>query len=221
MKHTRIICLGIAAALAGCATAPPSPLTLADARALRVESVNVVVDPTASISWANAENEFVNQKRAKNELPKPSEITTGSIGLQDPNAKDSAVDTVLIKSPEGQAYVKDKVIKRLSGALDEQVKASLNGGNRPAKLEVTVHSFIIPSAAQRVIVGGQPVINASVILRDSETGKVIAERPQMVSVAYAGNGWAGVLADQLFEDLDGRLVNGYAVQYKEWLMPKS
>ena len=42
----------------------------------------------------------------------------------------------------------------------------------------------------------------------------------MHAAAYAGAGWGGVLLDQLGDDLDVRVVNSYAEQYRDWLIPK-
>jgi hypothetical protein len=46
---------------------------------------------------------------------------------------------------------------------------------------------------------------------------VLASRPDFLVGVCAGNGWAGVLADQAFEDLDVRLTQNYAVAYLDWL----
>ena len=87
-----------------------------------------------------------------------------------------------------------------------------------SKLEVTVHAFSVPSAIQRVLVGGQPVLNASAVLKDATTGEVLVSRPNTMAMAMSGNGWAGVLVDQALSDLDVRLAESYAEQYRKWLL---
>lgn len=220
LKLYLALCLALSASVMGCASAPPSPLTLADANKIKIQSIKVAVAPDAAISWGSMEGEFVNQKRSKKELPKASHIETGSIGLQGRDPNDD-VNAELIKSPEGQEFLKAQVAKRLTGALENEFAANRNIGTRPAKLEVTVRNFFIPSAAQRVLIGGAPIIVASAVLRDAQSGAIIAERQNLGSAAFAGNGVAGVLADQFFSDLDVRVVNAYASQYKEWLFPKT
>ena len=37
-------------------------------------------------------------------------------------------------------------------------------------------------------------------------------------MAMSGNGWAGVLVDQALSDLDVRLAESYAEQYRKWLL---
>jgi hypothetical protein len=218
------IALALTAALAGCASGPPSPLSLADAKSLRLDTVNVTVAPDAVVSWNVAEEELYKQKQAQGVLPKPRLIETGSLGLTgDPNATDNAVVARLAKSPEGKAFVNQKISDRLGTAIEQTLRPELQSGDRPVKLEITVHEFAVPSAGQRLLVGawgGTPVIRASAMLKDSVTGQVLAERPNMTSAAFAGYGWVGVLADQLGDDLDVRLVNGYSNQYRDWLVPK-
>ena len=210
--------------LAGCATAPPSPFTAESGRTLRLDTVTVTVTvavaPDAQLMWGNAEQEFVNQKKAAGPLPKNKDIETGALGLQDSHSVDTAANAELIKSPEGQAYLRERVTKRLAGALDNKVKAQMNSGTRAVVLDVTVHSFVIPSAIQRVLIGGAPTISASAVLKDAKTGEVLAQRPNMLAAAFAGNGWGGVLVDQVMDDLDVRVVDNYAEQYRQWLIPQ-
>ncbi len=212
--------LAFAAALAGCASAPPSPLSLSETKSLRLDSVNVSVAPDAAVSWAGAEEDLYGQKQAAGLLQETKAIETGSVGLNgDPNAIKNSAIAELAKSPEGKAYINERIADRLGTALEQTLKPSLQMGSRAVKLEVTVHQFSIPTAAQRVIIGGMPVIKASAVLKDAATGAMLAQRPEMISAAYAGNGWAGVLADQFGDDLDVRLVNSYSAQYKDWLVP--
>lgn len=112
------------------ATAPASPLTADAAGSLRFDGVKVTMAPSASASWANAEQEYVN-------------------------------------------------------------------------------------------IGGVPIIEATAMLRDLSTGAVLADRKEMIAAAYAGSGWGGVLADQMMEDLDVRLVNSFVAQHGDWLLPKA
>jgi hypothetical protein len=208
--------------VSGCATAPPTPLTLASARSLKLEMVMVTVAPDAIISWANVEQEYLNSQRQAGTLPKPKITETGSIGLNaDPNAADSAAVAELMKTPEAQAHVRGRIAGGLKASLDKTLVPEFKDGDRPTRLEVSVKEFFIPSAAQRVLIGGLPVIVASAVLKDSRTGEVLAERKDMPAVGYAGGGWGGVLLDQLGDDLDVRVVGSYSAQFKDWLVPKA
>jgi hypothetical protein len=222
MSYSRIIVLGMASILAGCATAAPTPLTVASAKTLRLDSINVTVAPDAKIAWANVEHEYASKRSAEGSMPKRKISETGSIGLNaDPNAGDTAALTELMKTPEAQSYVRDRISSGLKTALEKSLMPELKSGNRSTRLDVTVTEFSIPSAIQRVIIGGAPVVVASAALKDAATGEVLAERKNMPAVGFAMNGWGGVLADQLGDDLDVRVVGSYSSQFKDWLVPKS
>ncbi len=209
------------AMLFACATIPPSPLTADAARTLRLENINVTVAPEAVVSWANAENEYVNAHRTAGGQMPPKKITETASIPGNPNAADEAVHTQLVGSEDGKAYVRDKISERVRTAIDQQVKPRMLAGNRPVNLDVTVHSFTVPSAVQRAVIGGVPVMSATAVLRDASTGEVIAERKEQIAAAAAGNGWLGTLVDQFSTDLDVRLANSYAEQYGNWLMPQT
>jgi hypothetical protein len=222
MRFIQSGCLGFIILLAGCATAPPSPLTVASAKTLKLDAINVTVAPDAQIAWANVEHEYASKRSAEGSMPKRKITETGSIGLNsDPNAGDTAALAELMKTPEAKAYVQDRISRGLKASLEKTLLPELKNGNRPTRLDVTVTQFSIPSAVQRVIIGGAPAIVASATLKDAATGEVLAERKDMAAIGFAMNGWAGVLADQLGDDLDVRVVGSYSSQFKDWLVPKS
>jgi hypothetical protein len=198
----------LVAALSGCASAPPSPLGKADVARLRLDQVTVAVAPDATVNWANAEDEFAKSKAATLSAAKQPVQETGSLAA--PGTPADSQYAALIASPEAKAYVRERVAGRVKAALEETVKPALNTGTQAVRLEVTVKSFVVPSAIQRVIVGGQPMVMASIELKDAATGAVLASRPDFLAVAYAGNGWGGVLVDQTLDDLDVRLARNAA-----------
>lgn len=203
--------------LAGCATGMPSPLSYDKIKSLRLNDVVVTVAPDASISWANAEHEYLTAHKASGAKPVKQD-TAVPASLTDATSADAAEASALAASPEGKAFVRDKAAARLKTALDAKLKPALQSGVRPVRLEVTVHAFVIPSALQRVALGGMPAMNASAVLKDAATGEVIAAQPQKNAYAIAGNGWGGVLLDQAFSDLDVRLAEAYADDYRRWLL---
>ncbi len=201
----------------GCASEIPSPLGADAIKSMRLTDVAVTVAPDAEISWGNAEHEYVTAHKASN--PKPSKqpvVETGSI--HDPVGADTSEANAIAATPEGKAFVRAKAASRVKDALDTGLKPALQSGTRPVKLEITVHAFSVPSAVQRVLVGGHPLLKASAVLKDATTGEVLVSRPNSVAVAMSGNGWAGVLVDQALSDLDVRLAESYAEQYRRWLL---
>lgn len=223
MRRALPLLLALMLVVQACATAPPSPLTADAARSLRLEGVKVTMAPNASVSWANAEQEYVNAQQAKTATAsgKKPITETGTTGVTDPSAATSSQYQELVQSAGGQSYIKSRVETRLSTALEGHLKPRMRVGSQAVQLDVTVHEFVVPSAIQRVVIGGVPIIKATAVLRDASTGAVLAERKEMIAAAYAGSGWGGVLADQMMEDLDVRLVNSFAAQYGDWLLPKA
>lgn len=215
----KIVLAAAAVLVAACALAPPSPLTLTSAQQLRLDQVVVTVSPDAHVSWGNAAHEFVVVQRNRGLAPQPTNQIAASV--HDPQSKEADADQALAATPEGKAFIHAKVSNRLKEALERSIKSRLQGGHRSTRLEVTVKSFAIPSAVERVMIGGRPFIVASAELKDAVTGEVLAKREDLAATAIAGNGWGGVLADQLFDDLDVRVVNSYAERYHAWLLPEA
>ena len=60
--------------------------------------------------------------------------------------------------------VKDYMAKQMGGALN---------GSRPVRIEVVVTQFIVPTGAQRLLIGGAYVITADVTLVDAKSGAVL------------------------------------------------
>ncbi len=217
MRVRMLSCLGLlAAGLAGCAEVPVSPLAKDAAAGLRLAQVEIKVADDATVLWGNAEHEYVVAQRAAPAARKAKPIETGSLG--DPANSDAAEATALANSAEGKAFVRAKVVERLKGAVGEAFKGRLEAGTRAVKLEVVVTGFFVPSAIQRVVLGGAPGLTARVVLRDAVTGAELAARDNFGANAYAGNGIGGVLIDQALEDLDVRLARNFAVDYRRWLL---
>lgn len=217
MRFLGLVCFGlVAAGLAGCAEVPASPLAKDAIAGMRLAQVEVKVADDATVLWGNAEHDYVVAHRSAPSARRAKPIETGALG--DPAASDAAEATALANSPEGKAFVRAKVTDRLKGALGEAFKGRLETGARPVKLEVVVTGFVVPSAIQRVVLGGVPGLTARVVLRDAATGAELASRANFGANVIAGNGIGGVLVDQAFEDLDVRLARSFAVSYRNWLL---
>lgn len=187
----RALLCAYSVALGGCATIH-NPLSLQDIAALRIVAVSVSFKPDVEISWAAAEQEFVdraNAERARN--PKTRHKVKMHDGVGDPAAEEHRR---LIGSPEGKSFVQNKVAALIGDRLKRDIIPQLNG-SREARLEVMVHGFVIPHAVQRAVLGGVPLLMAVTTLRDARTGAELAKLDQGAG-APAGQGILGVLVDQ-------------------------
>lgn len=197
--------------LAGCATVS-NTLSLTEVKSLRIESIEVNYLTEDAIWWGAAEREYAEKAKAQPAAASGPARKSSKVEVED------SVDAHarLVNSPEGKAYVKNK----LSALITERIKRALGtelNGNRPVKLTVNVVSFVIPSAAQRVVLGGTPILGAVTILKDARTGAELGKMNRNAA-AYAGNGVVGVLVDQGFSDLEDRLLDAYAAQVRDWLL---
>lgn len=205
----RLLIAGAMMVLAGCATSTNS-LSLNEVKGLKLESVEVVYAETSNIWWGNAEREYAAQAEKSGAAEaKPK----GKLAEPEDSA---ALHDRLVNSPEAKAYIKAK----LTRAITENV-ASVGSelkGQRPVKIVVTVHGLHIPSAAQRVVIGGNPTLFAITTLKDAKTGAELGKLDR-ISAAPAGQGLIGVLVDQGFDDLDQRVLAVYREQVRQWLIP--
>lgn len=184
---------------------------------LRLDQIVVTVAPDAVISWANAENEFVNKKKAEpGYKPKHAGSVPGAVTSQGAAPDEDTAE--ILASPEAKAYVEERATSRVQEALATALKPKMQGGSRAARLEVTLVIFDIPSALRRMLVGGHPGIKSFVEMKDVATGGVIIPRQEFAAFAISGNGWGGVLVEQALEDLDIRVTRNFAENYRDWLL---
>jgi len=205
-----LACIVLAGLLAGCATSVNS-LTKAELSTIRIESVDVRFKPDAHIWWGAAEREYADKGGA---VPVSAAATSvGPASESDGEGTDAYRERV--NSPEAKAYVRDKLASTIESRLRQAVLPKFQGV-RAVRLEVEVHSFIIPSAAQRLVFGGAPALATVTTLRDVATGAELAKLDR-VNAAMAGGGILGVAVDQAFSDLEDRVMDTYMQNVLNWL----
>ena len=197
--------------LTACATLPANTLAVNEVASYKLESVAVSVAPDAHIWWGDAEREFA----AKHGEKTIAELRATKNGAE---AVAASANDAIINSPQAKKYLRDEASRRLQPVLQAYVGAELRG-NQPVRLEVVIHELTIPSAVQRVVLGGHPGIVATATLVDARSGKVIVTYPKLFAMAGAGQGVAGMLAEQFAtDDLYDRVIMTYATKYREWLL---
>lgn len=207
-----LVAMALALLVGGCATVENS-LTVAEVASLRIDKVDIAYAPEARIWWGRAEREYVEQMEAKQPAKARRVNTTND------DATTAASDHAkVVESPEAQAAIRNRLSGMVKKAVDEQVRPNFKGA-RPAVLEVRIISFVIPSPAQRILLGGSPTLGAVTVLKDAKTGVVLASSDRMAA-GMAGNGLIGVAVDQGFSDLEDRVVNAYAANVNAWLAKK-
>ncbi len=193
--------LGIVALIGLCQTActtiAPNSLSASETAALRFTSVEVRAPESAKVAWTSAEDDYLKGR-----------------GL-------SMTDPALVRTPEARAYVNEQAAKRLKAAL-ERVTAGRIGGTREARIVATIIRADIPTAAERVLIGGSPTLQAELDVVDARTGAVLTRYSGAQGTGYAPGGVGGVIIDSALvaagrDDLFDRAANGYANGFKSWL----
>lgn len=183
-------------ALAGCISTR-NTLTSEQVASLKLVRVDVAAAPDARISW---EDGYVAYAALK------------GVPAQDWRN--------IANTPEARASVGRDVATHFKDAMERELMPSLNG-TRPVKLDVTVSRVDIPSVTERVLIGGDNIVEADARLLDAKTGQLVLNLPKQLAFQRAGGG-VSVLLDPVVAGIAGapidRVVTNYARQYRIWLL---
>jgi hypothetical protein len=189
--------LVLALALAGCVTAT-NTMRPDDLANLRLESVAVGYAPNARLAWGDGERAYAATKG----LPA--------------HESDKVANT-----PELAAYMRNAIGGKIKTAMERDLGPKLKG-SRPVRVRVEVKSVNIPSAVQRILIGGGNTMVADVTLHDARTGAVLLNYSEQSAASMAGQGVLGVVVDAaLLPDPVDRVADSYARQYSAWLLQTS
>ena len=207
----RFVFVAAALWLTGCATAENS-LSVAEVASLRIEKVSIVYSPKAEIWWGQAERDYAEALQAKSSA-KPKRVSVAT----DDAAAAASEHAKIVESPEARTAIRERLSGMVRQSIERNVLPNFKG-TRGAHLEVGIVSFVIPSAAQRIVFGGTPMFGAKTVLKDSKTGAVLAKSDQ-ISVGPSGNGLLGVAVDQAMtnSDLEDRVLKAYAASVNRLL----
>lgn len=194
--------IGIAVSVSACVTVPPNPLTAEQRSGLQVTEVRVTFAPTTRLEWADYVNETAGgASRAAAAADEASPVATSL----DPAQSDALLRTV--------------VSDRVSSAVREAFRTR-PAGARPVRVEVQVNHLLVPSAIQRILIGGPPALRAEAVVVDARTGAPIVSYPESQSVGVAGAGPLGVVVDRAITGQTGqvdRVANSWAARFADWL----
>ncbi|MCW5705051.1 MAG: DUF6778 family protein [Xanthobacteraceae bacterium] len=197
----RLAVLGGVLALVGCKTVENS-LTANDISSMKLTSVTVSFAPGARVLWEESVRAYAASKA----------IPDDEIG--------KAMDT-----PEAKAYVQKMLSPHVKASVDQAMAGQLNG-TRPVRLDIVVKNFALPSAVQRIVIGGAREMTADANLVDAKTGVVIIAYPEMRSFLIAGEGVLGAAVQAAADSAASRAVvdqvtDRYAQDYRNWLLRRT
>jgi hypothetical protein len=197
----RLAVLVGALALTGCVTTENS-LTKNDIASMKLVGVNVSYAPDANIQWEDGIRAYARTKS----------IADDQI----------AVET---NTPEGKAFVRNLLAPKIKSGVEKVVAGQLNG-TRPVRLDIVVKSFTIASAVQRILIGGGYGMAADANLVDAKTGTVVIAHPNLTGMLLAGQGVLGTAVQAAIDNsasqgVPERIVESYAENFRNWLLPKA
>jgi hypothetical protein len=197
LKLRLIAVVLLASALGGCVTTQ-NTLTKTDVAAFKLADIRVSVAPDAKITWYE-----------------PLQAYAGTKKIPDEQYAD------FIKTDDAKAHLNGLITGKVKGAMEKQMAGALNG-SRPVRIEVVVTQFIVPTAAQRIIVGGSNMMTADVNLVDAKSGAVILAHPKFTWAIQGGQGIGGVIAqaivDSAIQPATDSLIEQHAMFYRIWLI---
>lgn len=221
-KALRLCGIGVAVlaalAVAACATIS-NPLSEAELQSIRISGVDVRYAPEAEVYWPEAEQNYVAGVQAQSTRPVKAEARVAAADITSGGGENSNSEyTQIAETPEARQHLRDRVAAMVKTQAEKTLLPHFTG-TRDTRLEVTVHGFNIPPAVQRVVLGGQPMLAAVTVLKDSATGKELA-RLDRLAAGYAGNGLLGVALDQAGDDLHVRVLEAWGDQLRQWLLKR-
>jgi hypothetical protein len=194
----RIAALGAMLAFAGCVTTENS-LSQNDLASFKLTAVAVSFAPNAWITWEDGIRAYANAKTISDD-----QITAAA------------------NTPDGKAYVQGLLAQRITVGV-EQAMAGQLAGTRPVRLDIVVKRFDLPSAVQRVLIGGQRGMTADANLVDARTGAVIIAYPNLNAFLFTGQGITGTIVQAAIDNSDkqgpaDKVIARYGETYRVWLL---
>jgi hypothetical protein len=198
----RLAALGVLLALAGCVTTAENSLSQNDIAGMKLTGVTVGFAPDARVQWEDGIRAYATAKAIPDD-----QIATAT------------------NTPEGRAYVQDMLAPRIRAEI-EKVMAGQLIGSRPVRLDVTVKSFALSSAVQRILIGGGRGMIADANLVDARTGAIIIANHDLTAVLFAGQGIVGTAVQAAIDNASAqnvveKLVDRYGETYRDWLLRRT
>jgi hypothetical protein len=198
MMWMQTAAFGLILALSGCVTAE-NALSPNDIAAMKLTAVTVGFTPNAFVRSEEGERAYATARAL------PNDQVAAATRTQD-----------------YQDYVRAMLATQIKAGVEPAIAERLTG-SRPVRLDIVVREFTIPSVAQRVIIGGDPMMHASATLVDARTGAVIIAHPDVQAFLLRGSGIIGVAVGAAINNAanqteESKLIAEYGRAYRAWLM---
>lgn len=203
--YKAILCALAAVGLAGCVTTAAHNVDVEDIKSLRIERVDVVLDPAAHLGWLDAQKEYAESRNAQGDSQATKENVLGTSGYR--------------------AFILSRIQSRTKVHLEPTLRQVFTG-SRPAIARMIVHHVYVPSFLQALGTGLafgagqiQSGMSVSIDFVDARTNRVIVAYPKTPLVT-SGVGRASLPTNspQFSPDPIDRLLAQLQDQLPQWLL---
>ena len=118
---------------------------------------------------------------------------------------------------EAKVTTKATATEKLQEAMQRVAGGAFQSGDRPAKLDVRIHTFMINTKLALLLAPGNDAIIADVDVVDAKTGTVLSSVPRFEGRLSDSGGILGLVASGVVPDSVDRLTNRFADSYCLWL----
>jgi hypothetical protein len=190
---------GLMAALAGCVTTSTHDVSVDDIRALRLDRVDLVIDPAATISWPYLQEQFAEQRKRQGDA--------------------QATEQNVRETPAFRTHVASQLQQKARAHIDPRLRSAL-AGPRPVVARITVHHLKVISLGEGIVVSvfagaaaATSQITVSIDFIDARTNRLIVAYPKsgistqgghQINMGMSG-GFSADPIERLFSDLGGRV----------------
>ncbi|MEM7620327.1 MAG: hypothetical protein AAF228_07675 [Pseudomonadota bacterium] len=172
-----------------------SPAVSAESN-IRISKIKVRYAEDADINWWAAEREYMNKYHGSSDVAE----------LKEPGEDLSDAYIRISKGPKAMHWIKKKLTRLVKASLRRDVVSHFSG-RKGVVLDIKIKEFFVPDPARRIMLGGFPELHFVTTARYARNGRVIGTYDQKVLALALGG--SGVVADQLFPDLEERIMDNY------------
>jgi hypothetical protein len=195
---------GLLATLVGCVTTATHSVSVDDIRALRLERVDLVIDPAATVAWPYLQDEYAESRKRQGDT--------------------QATEQSVRETPGFRAHVASRLLGTARGAIDPPLREAL-GGSRPVVARITVHHLKIIGLAEGMVTAvfagaaaATSHITVSIDFVDARTNRLIVAYPKSGISTQGGHRLDIGATGHFAADPTERLFRDLATRVPSWLL---
>jgi hypothetical protein len=203
MLRRALVLAGAAAVLAGCVTAAHN-VSVDDIRTLRLERVDVVLDPAAKIQWYNLQRDFAEARNRQGDSQAAWDNVAGTEAFR--------------------AQVRAQVLAKARAVVEPALRSALTGST-PVIARINVHHIHVPGFAEQMVTGlflgagaQQSSMSVSVDFIEARTNRPIVTFPRTPLATSGGQTLVSLGSGLFSSDPIERMLTPLNDRLPSWLL---